>query len=221
MTDEDRFRHHRYLADVAMEDVRYVTEKDRSYGASWKLSGGRSAWFMLKRKIDRMCEMMRRPDGPPGFEESLSSTLAGSDGNFSLSFEAFRFLRDCMSAEDIFAKIRQRPSGEDGTVLAEVRDLRRYLLLVESEMMACGCLSPTTEGDRMVPRKPVTVRPPPFRPDARTRASAPETSDFTTMVPLYSGRLGHPAVDAIAEGSRKGEWDPGAPAGHDGADTAL
>ena len=41
-------------------------------------------------------------------------------------------------AEDIVAQIRTRPRGEDGTVLTEVRDLRRYLLLVEADMVAAG-----------------------------------------------------------------------------------
>ena len=41
-------------------------------------------------------------------------------------------------AYDIFDWIKRAPSGEDGTILAEVRDLRRYLLLVEAEMMARG-----------------------------------------------------------------------------------
>jgi hypothetical protein len=40
---------------------------------------------------------------------------------------------------DIFAAIAHTGGGgEDGTVLAEVRDLRRYLLLVEAEMMQRG-----------------------------------------------------------------------------------
>ena len=39
------------------------------------------------------------------------------------------------SKYDIFEAVQDNPSGEDGTVLAEVRDLRRYLLLVEAEMM--------------------------------------------------------------------------------------
>lgn len=37
---------------------------------------------------------------------------------------------------DIFKVIGHEVSGADGTALAEVRDLRRYLMLVESEVMA-------------------------------------------------------------------------------------
>jgi hypothetical protein len=36
---------------------------------------------------------------------------------------------------DIFDGIQADTSGKDGSVLAEVRDLRRYLLLVEAEMV--------------------------------------------------------------------------------------
>jgi hypothetical protein len=43
---------------------------------------------------------------------------------------------------DVFDAILTHPHGNDGTVLAEVRDLRRYLLLVEAEMVARGVVSP-------------------------------------------------------------------------------
>jgi hypothetical protein len=43
-------------------------------------------------------------------------------------------------AYDLFAEIEANPSGCDGTILAEIRDLRRYLLLVEAEMTARGTL---------------------------------------------------------------------------------
>jgi len=39
---------------------------------------------------------------------------------------------------DIFTEITRKPNGDDGTMLAEIRDLRRYLILVEAEMMARG-----------------------------------------------------------------------------------
>lgn len=42
---------------------------------------------------------------------------------------------------DIFRGIENNPSGKDGTVIAEIRDLRRYLLLVEAEMVARGVLA--------------------------------------------------------------------------------
>lgn len=42
------------------------------------------------------------------------------------------------SGYDIFSMIARNPSSGDGTALAEVRDLRRYLALVEAEMVARG-----------------------------------------------------------------------------------
>lgn len=42
------------------------------------------------------------------------------------------------SRYDIFCAIADDPDGKDGSALAEVRDLRRYLLLVEAEMLAEG-----------------------------------------------------------------------------------
>lgn len=45
---------------------------------------------------------------------------------------------------DIFSciEMEEQIQGEDGTALAEVRDLRRYLMLVEAEMMARGVVHP-------------------------------------------------------------------------------
>lgn len=39
---------------------------------------------------------------------------------------------------DIFVGIQNDPYGKDGSALAEIRDLRRYLLLIEAEMAARG-----------------------------------------------------------------------------------
>jgi hypothetical protein len=127
MSDPKYFAYWQHMNAVAQEDVRFLKEKDKTYGGSWKKSGGRSAWFMLKRKIDRLIVLMTPPDPPPGWPTSVHVNAATTD----------RLLR-MTQAEDIFAQITTRPGGEDGTVLAEVRDLRRYLLLVEAEMLARG-----------------------------------------------------------------------------------
>jgi hypothetical protein len=135
----DLYRHHDYLQAVADEDVRFVLEKDRSYGASWKLAGGRSAWFMLRRKMDRMITMLSRPasDLQEAVHNFAPSEVAGVR-EFRLSEATMAWIRGALVSEDIFAKIAEKPGGEDGSVLAEVRDLRRYLLLVEAEMIAAG-----------------------------------------------------------------------------------
>jgi hypothetical protein len=142
MTD---MRHMEYLEIVTANDVACIREKEATYQGSWKKSGGLSAWHNVKRKIDRLLVMMARPDDPPGWDgpDELVCGLQNmvrDDGHSRRDFS--RLLRDaehlgrCHTAENIFAKIREAPGGEDGTVLAEVRDLRRYLLLVEAEMMA-------------------------------------------------------------------------------------
>jgi len=155
---EDLFRHHDFLAAVAEEDVRYLKVKDRSYGASWKLSGGRSAWFMLRRKMDRMIQMLRQPDPPHGWsaEDYRSAIPLNGDPNQDVTIDASiaRYLLDAHLAEDIFGKVEADPSGRDGCVLAEVRDLRRYLLLVEAEMVARGVVADPTPREERGPSPP-------------------------------------------------------------------
>lgn len=125
--DDTRFAHHEYLADVAGEDVRFVLEKDRSYGASWKRRGGIGVFMMLARKWDRLEQML---------------------GAQFLVHERY----------DILGAIEAKPGGEDGTVLAEVRDLRRYLLLVEAEMIARGVVAdPDDPKIPQEPRRPALV----------------------------------------------------------------
>lgn len=142
--DDDRFHHHPFLETVAAQDVAYLKEKDRSYGASWKLAGGRSAWFMLRRKMDRMIEMMKRPEPPYGWSESSNDTVVQKNGDIAMAADIARYLLASHQAEDIFGMVEKDPSGRDGCVLAEVRDLRRYLLLVEAEMVARGVVEQRT-----------------------------------------------------------------------------
>jgi hypothetical protein len=53
---------------------------------------------------------------------------------------------------DVFIGIEKSPDGSDGTTLAEIRDLRRYLLLVEGEMVARGVVEvPKSEWSVEVP----------------------------------------------------------------------
>ena len=99
--------HMEHLEDVARADIAELQRKERTYQGSWKRRGGVGAFMMLARKWDRI--------------ECIAE--AGSP-------DAAR------SAYDIFGLIELNMSGKDGTLLAEIRDLRRYLLLVEAEMVA-------------------------------------------------------------------------------------
>ena len=155
-TDDPFFAYQKKLWTVAVNDVNFLMYKDATYKGSWKRGGGRSAYFMLRRKIDRLLEMMKLPAPPEGWP----TTAAVNAVTVSRLLEMSR-------SEDIFAQIRTRPGGEDGTVLAEVRDLRRYLLLCEAEMVAAGVVE--------VDRPPGAEKPPGDGPDdenlhARQRA---------------------------------------------------
>jgi hypothetical protein len=124
MSDENKFKHHEYLQTVADEDVRFVLDKDRSYGASWKKRGGVGAFMMLARKWDRL-------------ETMLSETPVTSGRG--VTFTKYDIFSLMALQED---PTHPRAQGQDGSVLAEVRDLRRYLLNVEAEMMARGVVLP-------------------------------------------------------------------------------
>lgn len=130
-----------YLARVADMDVEHILEKERTYQGSWKKSGGRSAWFMVKRKIDRLLVMLAPVPWPESFKPEDLDEIADNPKDCVLSPELAGWVRDVVSSEDIFEAIHRKPSGADGTVLAEVRDLRRYLLLIEAEMMARGVVT--------------------------------------------------------------------------------
>lgn len=130
MTDDPNYSGYRdYLPVVANEDARFLLEKDKSYNGSWKRSGGRNAWFMCKRMIDRLVTMMAPPVPPSGWPNSVEVTTENTNT-----------LKRMVTAEDIFLQVEARPGGEDGSVLAVIRDLRRYLMLVEADVMARGII---------------------------------------------------------------------------------
>lgn len=130
--------HMDYLTRVVERDVAFLQDRERTYKGSWKASGGRSAWFMLKRKIDRLLTFMARPPMPDGFSlADLDQAIPAEDWeDCTVAGVIVKYLRDAYVSEDIFLKIEEDPSGADGTVLAEIRDLRRYLVLVEAEILA-------------------------------------------------------------------------------------
>lgn len=49
---------------------------------------------------------------------------------------------------DVFEGVKADPTGSDGSVLAELRDLRRYLVLVESEMISRGVVALSLNADK-------------------------------------------------------------------------
>lgn len=137
------------LRPVAIADVEHLLTKEKTYQGSWKRSGGRSAWFMIRRKIDRLLEMMKRPETPTDFAiYSTEEAKKMRRNTVEVDTVHLEYLYESYVAENIFAKIREAPGGEDGSVLAEVRDLRRYLLLVEAEMVSRGAIDEPIVEDR-------------------------------------------------------------------------
>lgn len=66
----------------------------------------------------------------------------GGVGAFMMLARKWDRLESMLSGDpwnyDVFRAVEAQPVGVDGSVLAEVRDLRRYLVLVEAEMTARG-----------------------------------------------------------------------------------
>lgn len=111
MTNEDRrslFSYHQFLGKIADEDLNYIKRKDVQYSASWKKREGPGAFFTIVRPWDRFESIARK----------------GIDG-----------LLTPVPPFDIFGIIQHEGlTGPDGSLIACVRDLRRYLLLLEAEM---------------------------------------------------------------------------------------
>jgi hypothetical protein len=164
----DDMNHMQHLESVALSDCAVLQTKEATYQGSWKRAGGRSAWFMARRNMDRLLTMMKAKPVPSFVNvDNVLSTLQALDNSVHYGFdlrdralseskglglpgsiEASRViiahLKDAYTADDIFGRIAQKPKGEDGTVLACVRDLRRYLMLVEAEMIAEGVVETET-----------------------------------------------------------------------------
>lgn len=135
-----------YLVPIAQADIAFIEEREKTYQGSWKKSGGRSAYFQIKRKMDRLTNLMQRPPDCISVSD-LDDAIDGlkDEADVTLAVAVVRGLRNAYTAEDVFAKIEDDASGDDGTVLAEIRDLRRYLLLIESEMVARGIVAHPAE----------------------------------------------------------------------------
>lgn len=80
----------------------------------------------------------------------------GGVGAFMMLARKWDRIENMLNNYDIFKAIADNPSGDDSTVLAEIRDLRRYLLLVEAEMVARGSVkyNYVHEEDRYLPGTP-------------------------------------------------------------------
>jgi hypothetical protein len=105
------------LDAIAAEDVAGLKKAQQSYGDSWKKRGGVGAFMMLARKWDRI-------------ELQVAKGLAPiTTGDW----------QDPVAKYDVFGHIVRDTRAEG--LIDDIRDLRRYLMLVEAEMRARGAAS--------------------------------------------------------------------------------
>lgn len=100
------------LQEVANKDVETLVVKDAEYGSSWKKRGGIGAFMMLARKWDRL-ETQMTVDVRDATKENWY-----------------------IDNYDIFERIENVEPKSGESLLETIRDLRRYLLLVETEINA-------------------------------------------------------------------------------------
>jgi len=114
-----------HLQQIADGDVAGLKKAQKSYGDSWKKRGGVGAFMMLARKWDRLEEALKP-----------ANEFAGQG-----SAAVVRNTTEACAAYDIFraAELDKRSEG----IIDDIRDLRRYLLLVESEIIARGTVHGT------------------------------------------------------------------------------
>ncbi len=105
------------LQTIADEDVQGLKRAQMSYGNSWKSRGGIGAYFTMVRKSDRMDNRVKQ-QGP------------------TVSRERIGLAPIIAAPYDIFAHVLVDPRSEG--VVDDIRDLRRYLLLIEAELRARG-----------------------------------------------------------------------------------
>lgn len=153
----DHMNHMPFLQRVADEDVACIRLKEQTYKGSWRRGGGVNAWHMARRKIDRLQTMLApttvadaqrlreiadhlRSQGCYAPTPNVGGVRAKEDADLLMRF---------VEGEDIFAAMDADTTGADGTVLAEVRDLRRYLTLFEARLLANAQVNDSAYDDRL------------------------------------------------------------------------
>jgi hypothetical protein len=128
LNEAQKTRHLPFMQGIADADVIELQQKDREYGASWKSRGGVGAFMMLARKWDRLENMVK------------------VDRDYHKNGDAHQFAALHASQYDIFAHAAgsHEERGDAESLLDTIGDLRRYLLLVESEVIAArpGAIAP-------------------------------------------------------------------------------
>lgn len=106
-----------HLTRVAQSDVKALENAQKHYGDSWKKRGGVGAFMMLARKWDRLENRLSNPPPVLPIEPPVAAA-------------------PMFAQYDIFGAIATDKRAEG--IIDDIRDLRRYLMLVEAEMLARG-----------------------------------------------------------------------------------
>ena len=146
MTDQS-MRHLERLNEVVDGDTAHIIDKERTYRGSWKRRGGVGVFMMLARKWDRLENMLKGDmmvvQAKAEEDTPLGETLIdGTTGDTVFQRVPEYDLMERIPEYDLFERIRHQVGDQpipkdapDGTILAEIRDLRRYLILVEAELL--------------------------------------------------------------------------------------
>lgn len=103
------------LTGVALDDVAALERAQKNYGNSWKKRGGIGAFMMLARKWDRLEKFLSEPP----------IVLAPTPDEPA---------RPAFPTYDVLGAIMLDRRAEG--IIDDIRDLRRYLMLVEAEARA-------------------------------------------------------------------------------------
>lgn len=122
LTEDLKTRHLPFLQEVADADVQQLLQKDKEYGASWKSRGGVGAFMMLARKWDRLENMVKAG--------RVYLSKDADDHDHTTEASAYDIFRHALGS--------QRERGDAEALLDTIGDLRRYLLLVEGEVLAAS-----------------------------------------------------------------------------------
>lgn len=110
-----------WLKRVADDDVAGLIKAQESYGDSWRSRGGVGAFMMLARKWDRLENWVEQTLLKQGEDHG---TVEGSEA----------YVR--ANAYDIFSHVIADERSEG--IIDDIRDLRRYLMLVEAHLRSEG-----------------------------------------------------------------------------------